>query len=1267
MTLSNSLVAGANGGFFTIFGSSGAETIDGSGITNGVHLVFIAGSGNDTFIGGASNDSFVMILPLFDAADHVVGGAGFDTLLLAGGGVLAASAFSQVSGIEALNLAQAGNNVTLTNSLVASSDAGFFSVFDGGGNDTVDASGITNGIGIVFFAAGGNDTYLGNAGNSSFVFATGDLTSADTVHAGGGSDTLVLSSGGTLGASAFTNVTGIEALLLNNAGNTVTLTNNLVAAGDFGFFQVLDGTGNDTVDASGVTNATPIVFFSAGGDDTLIGGNGPDSYVFRSFDLTSADHVQAGAGFDTLFFSSGGTVATSAFTNVSGFETLALSNAGNTVTLNDSLVGTSTLGFFQVASLGGNNVVDATGITNGMTIVFYGGPGDDTFRGGTENDTFVFSMSNLTAADLVTGGAGGDVLLITTGGTLTTADISGVSGIEAVSLQAGGTFQLASGLSNTGIRAIGTSAVDHFDGSAVTGYNITFQGGGGADVLIGGAGDDRMEIPDSAFAQIDGNGGLDRIVLASGVTTFDLTANAAKITDIEVIDLTNPTGATLTLAGDDIPLVNASGHSLYVVGDAEDVVNIGDGWTIVSVNATNAAVAANTTFIQYHHTNGSDLFIADTVTTNGAVAENEPPLIQLSGNLQGDDFSISYTTGNAAGARIGDTDASLDDPNTMDGVGVSSHIANLVAHIANPLSGNLEHLDLTATGHTTASANGILISGEGTATITLSGSATDTVYQDLLREIRYVNTDTSPSLNTTARHVTVDTQDGAGAVAAERTATISLTTGNHAPSSAGNSSMTAEDTAYTFKLSDFTFTDPDAGDSLQAVRIDQVPAGAAGALQLNGVAVTAGTTVASSEIAAGHLTFVPALNFNGAGAFTYSVEDHSGTFAASPATMSLTVTAVNDAPAIAAPASVSPNEDVAYSFSGNGHPITISDVDTGPDNVTVTLSVGHGALAATGTGVSGSGTAAATLTGTLSQVNAALATLAYTSAPNFNGGDALIVSVNDQGHTGAGGSLTADRTILLNVAPVNDAPVVDLNTGAGIDRGDIPTYTSGAAAINVAPAVATVTDVEGAISRITLTLTADSGSLDTGTEGLFLPAGAAVFLEFDRLHGHRRRQRHARNHLDNRRRHLAGDLPGHPPHRPLSGHRHQLRLQPAGPHDRGHGNRRRQHAVGAGPRPYRPRRQRDGRYRRGTARPFHGREPRRRHPRRDRQRHDRRRRRQRHDLRRNRFRPRHRGIQRQCRRLHRHAHGADDIYGGRFRGVARRHRHGARRRDPALL
>src|SRR5262249_27986185 len=131
-------------------------------------------------------------------------------------------------------------------------------------------------------------------------------------------------------------------------------------------------------------------------------------------------------------------------------------------------------------------------------------------------------------------------------------------------------------------------------------------------------------------------------------------------------------------------------------------------------------------------------------------------------------------------------------------------------------SGVLEFLSLTSTGHTIATSNGLTIAGENTGTLTVTGSATDTVYQDLLRELRYVNTDTSVGLNTADRHVTVQGQDGVAATPTPAPPPTAITRGNHAPvitSNGGGDEASASIDEGTTTVTTVTATDADAGTS----------------------------------------------------------------------------------------------------------------------------------------------------------------------------------------------------------------------------------------------------------------------------------------------------------------------------------------------------------------------------------------------------------------------------------------------------------------------
>ena len=124
-------------------------------------------------------------------------------------------------------------------------------------------------------------------------------------------------------------------------------------------------------------------------------------------------------------------------------------------------------------------------------------------------------------------------------------------------------------------------------------------------------------------------------------------------------------------------------------------------------------------------------------------------------------------------------------------------------------------------------------------------------------------------------------------------AATAAVTANNAPTSANKSVTTNEDTGYTFRSADFTFEDDDSGDRLASVTVETLPA--AGTLALSGTPVTAGDSVLAAAI--GNLVFTPAANANGGSyaSFTFKVSDGKDE-SASPYTMTIHVTPVNDAP-----------------------------------------------------------------------------------------------------------------------------------------------------------------------------------------------------------------------------------------------------------------------------------------------------------------------------------------------------------------------------------
>ncbi|MEX1310261.1 MAG: Ig-like domain-containing protein, partial [Candidatus Sulfomarinibacteraceae bacterium] len=263
---------------------------------------------------------------------------------------------------------------------------------------------------------------------------------------------------------------------------------------------------------------------------------------------------------------------------------------------------------------------------------------------------------------------------------------------------------------------------------------------------------------------------------------------------------------------------------------------------------------------------------------------------------------------------------------------------------------------------------------------------------------------------------------------------------NNPPTADPQSVSTAEDTALGITL---TGSDPD-GDAI-------------------GFAIATSPTHGVLTGTPPNVTYTPAANYNGPDSFTFTTSD--GALTSLPATVSITVTPVNDRPT-ADDQTVSTAEDTALGIT-----LTGSDVDGDPIGFTIGTGPAHGVL-----------------TGTPPNVT-------YTPAANYNGPDSFTFTTSD-------GALTSlPATVSITVTPVNDTPLAT-DDGATTDEdasisiavltndalGDEPTtitsVTQGASgSVAIDPGATTVTytpdlNVHGADS---FTYTITDADLETST------------------------------------------------------------------------------------------------------------------------------------------------------------------------------------------
>jgi autotransporter passenger strand-loop-strand repeat protein len=184
----------------------------------------------------------------------------------------------------------------------------------------------------------------------------------------------------------------------------------------------------------------------------------------------------------------------------------------------------------------------------------------------------------------------------------------------------------------------------------------------------------------------------------------------------------------------------------------------------------------------------------------------------------------------------------------------------------------------------------------------------------------------------------------------------------------------------------------------------------------------------------------------GGDTITLTATDSIGT---SPPTETIAVTTTatmaNGVPVLTAPAAVALSTTLAGAISG----ISVSESgNTAGETFTVKLTDSHGLLSATGTGITGSGSKALTLSGSLAQVNAGLATL--TDLDATAGADVVTLTASDSlGHVATAKtiSVTATGSVTSGV-PVLTAPATkSLTAGvaaiiSGISLSESPVLSS---------------------------------------------------------------------------------------------------------------------------------------------------------------------------------------------------------------------------------
>jgi YD repeat-containing protein len=497
-----------------------------------------------------------------------------------------------------------------------------------------------------------------------------------------------------------------------------------------------------------------------------------------------------------------------------------------------------------------------------------------------------------------------------------------------------------------------------------------------------------------------------------------------------------------------------------------------------------------------------------TATVN-VTAVNDRAVVDLNGGTAGTGFSATYVENSAAVSIVGSTTLTITDADHTSLLSATVTITNLLDAAAEILT--VDAAVLAGKG-ITASYN------SATGTLTLTGSSSVANYQAVLRTLKYQNTSDTP--NTTSRTVHVVVSDGSDSsvtavstVAVQAVADPILDLNGAGTAGTGFSATYTENAAAVAIVSSgLTIVDTDSANltgatatitnlqngSAESLSVDTALATSSG-ITVSYNASTGVLTLSGSSSVANYQALLRTLKYlnsseapTASPARTINVTVNDGTYGSTPATATVTVVALNDAPvldlngATAGTGFTATYTENAAAIAIVGAGLTIVDADhanlTGatasigsPQAGGVELLTVDTALATT-YGITASfnaSTGVLTLSGSSSVANyqALLRTLKYQNTSDTPSASRTVSITATDGVT-VGTAATASITITA----VNDAPVIDLN-GASAGTGYTATYTENDPPVAIVGAGLTIIDAD----HVSLTgATASIGSPQAG-------------------------------------------------------------------------------------------------------------------------------------------------------------------------------------------
>ena len=303
------------------------------------------------------------------------------------------------------------------------------------------------------------------------------------------------------------------------------------------------------------------------------------------------------------------------------------------------------------------------------------------------------------------------------------------------------------------------------------------------------------------------------------------------------------------------------------------------------------------------------------------------------------------------------------------------------------------------------------------------------------------------------------------------------------------------------------------------MKLVTLPTAAQGVLKVGTSDAAANQVVLAASL--NTISFAPAANYNGPASFTYKVTDSSGEESAAAATVTVTVSAVNDLP-VASAIEKTTDEDTALTFAASDFTDAFDDADNHE-----LKSVKLVTLPTAAQGVLKVGTSAATADQVV--LAASLNTISFAPAANYNGPGQLHLQGDRHHGRGVCGGGDGDG----DGGAVNDAPGGSVTIDGTVSQGEELTANTSAVTdadrsgdvllpVGSGPWPGTETAISGATSSTYTLVQADVGATITVTVSWTDPRRDGGEPDLDGDGGGDERQRRAGRLGDDRRHGDAG-------------------------------------------------------------------------------------------------------------------------------------------------